>query len=494
MTFLAALVVIAVVAAADAALGSRAVLVELLLLGPLIAATGASPRQTAITAVLAFAVSIPLGWASDAFGEADHLIGVGAVAVGGVVSVLFAHLRAARERDAARLRAQYDAARVLADADTLEEAAPRLLQAIGAPLGWQLGHLWAADGDGQLRRVGSWHSDGVVAGRETAESQRAPEDGVTSRVWRSGRPSWLVDGSAADGREIAFPVTGGEGCLAVLEFERTEHGSQNEELQALTEALGSQMGEFIMRLRTRAAMRESEARKSAVLHSALDGVITIDHEGSIVEFNAAAERIFGHAAGAAIGQELAELAIPRSLRERHRIALRRCVETGEGAILGRRIELVGMRADGSEFPVELAISQVEGAEPPLFTGVVRDITARRRAESERDELLRLEQLARLDATQTRDQLEAILRGVADAVTAQAPDGRLLFGERRRGRDARLRIEPGPARGAAGRHPGALRDAGRGGPPFAARTAPGPARPRGRRAERGDSPFSCPRDG
>src|ERR687896_20315 len=62
----------------------------------------------------------------------------------------------------------------------------------------------------------------------------------------------------------------------------------------------------------------------------------------------------------------------------------------------------------------------------MFTGTVRDITQRRGAEREREELLRLEQLARVDATQARDQLEAILRGVADAVTAQAPDGRLLF--------------------------------------------------------------------
>jgi PAS domain S-box-containing protein len=85
-----------------------------------------------------------------------------------------------------------------------------------------------------------------------------------------------------------------------------------------------------------------------------------------------------------------------------------------------------MRADGSEFPVELAINRIGGREPPMFTGVVRDISDRRRTEQERDELLRLEQLARLDATQARDQLEAILRGVADAVTAQAPNGRLLF--------------------------------------------------------------------
>ncbi len=95
-------------------------------------------------------------------------------------------------------------------------------------------------------------------------------------------------------------------------------------------------------------------------------------------------------------------------------------------MLGQRFEMTGMRSDGSEFPVELAINAIAGADPPMFTGTIRDITDRRRAEKEREELLRLEQMARVDATQARDQLEAILRGVADAVTAQAPDGRLLF--------------------------------------------------------------------
>ena len=102
------------------------------------------------------------------------------------------------------------------------------------------------------------------------------------------------------------------------------------------------------------------------------------------------------------------------------------VETGESTLLGQRVELTGMRADGTEFPVELALDAIAGTDPPMFTGTIRDITDRRRAEKEREELLRLEQLARVDATQARDQLEAILRGVADAVTAQAPDGRLLF--------------------------------------------------------------------
>ena len=72
------------------------------------------------------------------------------------------------------------------------------------------------------------------------------------------------------------------------------------------------------------------------------------------------------------------------------------------------------------------MNRIEGHEPPMFTGTVRDVTDRREAEGQREQLLRLEQLARVDADQARDQLAAILSGVADAITAQAPDGRLLF--------------------------------------------------------------------
>jgi PAS domain S-box-containing protein len=154
--------------------------------------------------------------------------------------------------------------------------------------------------------------------------------------------------------------------------------------------------------------------------------MTMDHEGRVVEMNAAAERTFGYRAEEAVGQEMAALIVPPSLRDRHREALRRYVETEEPTILGRRIELTGMRSDGAEFPVELAINRIGDRSPPMFTGYIRDITDRRRGEQDREELLRLEQLARLDASRARDQLEAILSGVADGITAQAPDGTIVF--------------------------------------------------------------------
>ena len=110
----------------------------------------------------------------------------------------------------------------------------------------------------------------------------------------------------------------------------------------------------------------------------------MDHEGRIVEFNPAAEHLFGYPEDIAVGQEMAALVIPPGLRESHREGLRRYLETGESRILGKRMELTGVRADGEEFPVELAVNLIAEADPPMFTGTIRDITSRlRRSRSAR---------------------------------------------------------------------------------------------------------------
>jgi PAS domain S-box-containing protein len=263
--------------------------------------------------------------------------------------------------------------------------------------------------------------------------------GLPGRVLESGRPAWVHDvvedpnfpraGMAAEAKlhgAMAFPVLSAGEVAAVVELFSSWKLEPDPDLLRLTEALGAQLGEFVEALRSREALRDSEARKAAVVESALDCVITIDHTGEVMEFNPAAELTFGYREDEAIGREMAELIVPPSLRERHRQALRRHVETGRSTLLGQRIELTGMRKDGSEFPVELAITRIAGQDPPMFTGYLRNITDRRRAEEERERLLQLEQLSRIDATQAKEQLEAILRGVADGITAQGPDGHLVF--------------------------------------------------------------------
>ncbi len=126
----------------------------------------------------------------------------------------------------------------------------------------------------------------------------------------------------------------------------------------------------------------SEARKSAILKSVLDSIISMDHEGKIVEFNPAAEKMFGYTRADVIGNPLAEVIIPPSFREKHRRGLTNYLATGEGPVIGKRLELAGMRSDGTEFPVELTVTRVELPGPPQFTGFLRDITDRKAAEAQ----------------------------------------------------------------------------------------------------------------
>jgi PAS domain S-box-containing protein len=128
------------------------------------------------------------------------------------------------------------------------------------------------------------------------------------------------------------------------------------------------------------AIRESEARKAAILESGLDCIITMDHLGRITEFNPAAERTFGYKRADAIGRDLADLIIPPSLRDEYRQGLNRFARTGEAAVVGRRIEVKAMRADGSEFPAEVAITQISIEGPPEFSAYLRDITQRKEDE------------------------------------------------------------------------------------------------------------------
>ena len=119
-----------------------------------------------------------------------------------------------------------------------------------------------------------------------------------------------------------------------------------------------------------------------MLEAALDAVVSMDADGRVIGWNPAAETIFGYPASETVGREMAELIVPPRLRDAHRRGLARFLETRRGSVLDRRLELTGMRRDGSEFPVELTITRIALPGPPTFTGYLRDITERVTAELE----------------------------------------------------------------------------------------------------------------
>jgi PAS domain S-box-containing protein len=219
--------------------------------------------------------------------------------------------------------------------------------------------------------------------------------GLPGRVWASGEPAWIPDvihdanfpraGIAAqEGLHAAFgfPIRLGADTHGVVEFFSSQIHQPDEDLLRTMSTIGIQIGQFIERRQGDEEVRRSEARKAAVLGSALDAIITMDHQGVIVEFNPAAEKMFGWARNEAIGKPLVDLIIPPSLKEQHCRGMSHYLATGDGPALNKRLELHALRSNGTEFPVELAVSRISFPGPPMFTGYIRDITERKRLEDE----------------------------------------------------------------------------------------------------------------
>jgi diguanylate cyclase (GGDEF)-like protein/PAS domain S-box-containing protein len=131
--------------------------------------------------------------------------------------------------------------------------------------------------------------------------------------------------------------------------------------------------------RAKDELRKSEARYRAVVNTASDAIITITPDGIIHSFNRGAERIFGYRAEDVIGQ-LFTLIMPERFREQCMLGLRRYLETHESRVIGGTTELIGLRNDGGEFPVELSLGEVQEDGDRLFAAIIRDITERKRSE------------------------------------------------------------------------------------------------------------------
>jgi PAS domain S-box-containing protein len=327
---------------------------------------------------------------------------------------------------AERLReADHALTAILSSDQDVKDVAPRILESFCDTLDWDAAILWQTNNRQQvLEYLDSWQrdarSDEFIAHSRTRRFQ--PGVGLPGRVWASAQPAWIydvvVDGNfprapfAARARlqgGCAFPVVLGQDVLGVMEFFAREPRKADPSVLALMTAAGAQIGQFIDRRRALQRVTESEALSSAMVSAALDCVISIDADGRILEFNQAAAATFGISRDEALGRELAALIVPEALRERHRAALRRCVETGEAHILGKRLEMPALRADGTEFPIELAVTRVGIADRPIFTAHLRDITERKRMEEERVDLLAREHTARLQAEQashTKDEFLA----------------------------------------------------------------------------------------
>jgi PAS domain S-box-containing protein len=323
---------------------------------------------------------------------------------------------------------EYALVRILAEAGTVQDATQRLLELIAGEFDWAYGALWLADDrEPLLRVVDDWSLDEPALNEFRRLNRRltfGPGVGLPGRVWTTGEPAWIVEVSddpdfprvemAAHAElhaAVALPVVGPDGVLGVLEFLTGEVRAVDPEQVDLLRTLGRQVGQYVARVRAEERLRATQEVSAGIVRAALDCVITMDHEGRVVDFNPAAEDTFGYRREEAIGRTVAELVIPPEMRDEHTAALHRYVETGKGTILNRRLELAAIRADGTTLPVELTVARVGTGTPPLFAGFVRDISARMRTEAEVTALLEREHDARVRA----EHAERSTRRVANAL-------------------------------------------------------------------------------
>jgi PAS domain S-box-containing protein len=286
------------------------------------------------------------------------------------------------------------------EALTSEDAMRTCLDQVCAHTGWPVGHVYVAAGDaaGTLIPTTIWSlkdAERFETFRQITERTRlASGIGLPGRVLASGKPAWIIDVTqdanfprsnlAKDigvRAGFGFPVLVGKEVVAVLEFFSPEAPEPDEALLDVMVHIGTQLGRVVERTRAEEALRASELRFRSVVESAGDGMIIADSAGNTVTYNKSAQVIFGYREEEVLGQPLT-LLMPERYREAHRSGLERFRATGKAHVVGRTVELHGLKKDGSEFPLELSISTWTAGEHTFYSGIIRDITERKRAEEE----------------------------------------------------------------------------------------------------------------
>ncbi len=295
----------------------------------------------------------------------------------------------------ARRNAEHAVTRVLAEAATAEEATRGIIDVINADLNWDIGLWWSTDTEARRLRCAEIRCQ---PGNRFPEFEKIslartfePGEWLPGHVWAYAAPQWISDvmkardyprlrAAAAEGLHgtFAFPISVGNTVLGVFEFCSRSVRRPDDDLLWMFNAIGAQVGQFLARKGMEQQIQESEARKAGMLHGALDCVITVDHAGRIVEFNPAAERTFGYRAADVLGKPVVDVLIPEASRERFSDQMKQYYTSGRDTFTGRRLEVLGMRADGTRFPAELSIIKSTSSNGPLFTGFLRDITRQKR--------------------------------------------------------------------------------------------------------------------
>jgi PAS domain S-box-containing protein len=311
---------------------------------------------------------------------------------GAVVTFMDITPRRQQERS---ILVQHDVSRVMAEAASLADATPKILQAIGENLGWQVGVLWAMNRRrAVLRAKAIWQAEGVDGGdfETVTQDLTLPRgSGLPGRVWLEGKPLWVsnpADDPSAVARRfqqfrqfrgmLAFPVRTNRRVIGVVEFFTREDREPDEDLLRTVRTLGNQIGDFIER-----SLQEEDIRvRDRAITSSTNGIIITDAgqpDNPIIYVNPAFERLTGYGPDEVIGKNCRFLqgpdTDPATVQEiRDAIAMRQDIN----------VVIKNYRKDGRVFWNDLTIAPVrdDTGQVTHFVGLQNDVTDRKRAEEE----------------------------------------------------------------------------------------------------------------
>jgi len=280
--------------------------------------------------------------------------------------------------------------RVLSEARDLESAARPLLGVLCSHLGFELGELWHPRPDGTLRCDQVW---GVPELDIRALQAAAPTRQWTGTTWQHASMLWIDDLEGHGQQEldlelarlgprtlVRLPIRVRGETRLLLRLLSVHAWPADPEVQHLLRVVALLVARFLEHVLGEERLRISETRKDAILEAVLDAVITLDEEDRIVEFNAAAQTLFGFPRQVALGREFPQLVVPAHLRAPCAAAIRACRQEGRAA---GRFETRARCADGGEIPVSFSLASVRVAESTLVTLYVTDLTAPQQAEEHR---------------------------------------------------------------------------------------------------------------
>jgi PAS domain S-box-containing protein len=297
------------------------------------------------------------------------------------------------KQTACRLAVQYEVAKVLVSSEATEKVFREIIKSVCDSLNWDMGTLWLVDRSGsELRREQAWHRLELTGETLLADTNaRAFSSGIglPGRVWEMGKPAWILDLSQ-DGNlprkqdlehaglksAFAFPlrVAAGE-ILGVLEFFSRSSREPDVDLLNMLEAVGGQIGLFLLNRRAEEQLRKSETLFVSVVDIAHDAIIAIGKSQRIMLYNQGAARIFGYEPAEVVGQPI-DILLPEPLWKSHRGLVEQVFETQsrESRVMGGGREITGRRKNGEEFSAEASISVSEICGERVATVVLRDIT------------------------------------------------------------------------------------------------------------------------